>query len=148
MGLHGVEVREIEVGSKLHRSEQDLRDEVLRKPLGRAPSATDLERDRLGRHFIALMHGEVVGCVGVYPEGERVVRLRQMAVSPKLQGLGSALLRHVEDEARANDISRIELHARVSARRFYERNGYQIEGDVFEEITIPHVKMWKRLGEH
>ncbi len=40
----------------------------------------------------------------------------------------------------------IEMHARVCAITFYERCGYVCEGDVFEEITIPHIVMRKRLS--
>jgi len=142
-----IEFRQIEVGSDLHTSEQALRDEVLRKPLGRALSASEIERDREGRHFVAVLDGEVVGCVGLYPQGEGVVRLRQMAVAPRLQGqrIGSRLLQYAEEWARRNRIATIELHARVTALAFYERNGYIPEGDEFIEVTVPHRRMRKRL---
>ena len=142
-----IEMKIIEAGSDLHRKEQTLRDEVLRKPLGRALSATDIERDREGVHFAALLDGEVVGCAGLYPQEQGVMRLRQMAVSPSLQrqNIGGNLLAFAEDWARENNIARIETHARIVARGFYERCGYEACGEVFEEIGIPHIKMCKRL---
>jgi predicted GNAT family N-acyltransferase len=142
-----VDLRIIEVGSTLYPSQQLLRDEVLRKPLGRELSATDIDRDRTGTHFVAVNEDEVVACVGLYLEGERKVRLRQMAVSPALQGqgLGSRLLAFAEEWARHWRIAEIETHARVSARGFYERAGFVAEGAEFEEVTIPHIAMRKRL---
>jgi predicted GNAT family N-acyltransferase len=37
------------------------------------------------------------------------------------------------------------MHARKSAVGFYEKLGYEIEGDEFEEVTIPHYEMQKTL---
>ena len=142
-----VEFKIIEVGSDWHQKEQALRDEVLRRPLGRALSVTDIERDKEGVHFVAVSSGEVVGCAGLYPQGDGVMRLRQMAVSPRLQGqnIGAGLLDFAEGWARENGVTRIETHARMVARGFYERCGYEAYGDVFEEISIPHIKMRKAL---
>jgi GNAT superfamily N-acetyltransferase len=142
-----IELRQIEVGSPLHASEQRLRDEVLRRPLGRALSATDMDRDRLGVHFAAVRGDEVVACVGLYPDGEGLLRLRQMAVAPALQGhgLGAQVLSFAEDWARGRGVAEIELHAREPAIGFYERYSYAREGDIFEEVGIPHVVMRKRL---
>lgn len=143
-----VELMQIEVGSALHASEQRLRDTILRKPLGRALSETEIERDRTGVRFAAVESGEVVGCVGLYPEEGGIARLRQMAVAARYQGqgLGAQLMEFAEAWARANAMRDIEMHARVSAVRFYERCGYACEGEPFEEVTIPHIVMRKRLS--
>jgi N-acetylglutamate synthase-like GNAT family acetyltransferase len=142
-----VHLQQIEVGSALHASEQRLRDAVLRKPLGRALAETEHARDHTGVHFAAVEEGEVIGCVGLYPHSEGVLRLRQMAINPTRQGegLGARLIAFAEDWARGQGVGEIEMHARVSAVRFYERCGYASEGEAFEEITIPHIVMRKRL---
>lgn len=142
-----IDLMEIEIGSALHASQQRLRDEVLRKPLGRALSATDLARDRAGRHFAAVRGDEVVACVGLFPEADGVLRLRQMAVAPGLQGqgVGARLLAFAEEWARGAGAAEIDMHARVGAQGFYERSGYTREGAEFEEHGIPHVVMRKRL---
>ncbi|MFO7477224.1 MAG: hypothetical protein R6X03_02545, partial [Methyloceanibacter sp.] len=41
----------------------------------------------------------------------------------------------------------IVLHARTGAEAFYAAHGYLAEGDPFEENTLPHVTMSKRLGQ-
>jgi predicted GNAT family N-acyltransferase len=142
-----IDLQTIEVGSALHASQQRLRDEVLRKPLGRALSATDIERDKTGTLFAAVRGEEVVACLGLYPQAEGVLRLRQMAVSPSMQGqrLGARLLKFAEQWARRQGVAEIELHARQTAVGFYEANGYTGEGDEFEEIGLPHIVMRKRL---
>jgi predicted GNAT family N-acyltransferase len=39
----------------------------------------------------------------------------------------------------------VELHAQLTARRFYESAGYTAVGDVYEEAGIAHVTMRRRL---
>lgn len=142
-----IEYREIVVGTELHRSEQALRDAVLRRPLGRSLSAGEIERDRQGRHFAGIEDGRVVACVGFYPQEEGSIRLRHMAVAPELQrqGAGARVLALAEEWARGAGFTRIETHARCTARGFYERAGYTADGPEFPEHGIPHIFMWKTL---
>jgi predicted GNAT family N-acyltransferase len=37
------------------------------------------------------------------------------------------------------------MHARKHAIGFYEKMGYKVKGDEFEEVTIPHFLMEKHL---
>jgi predicted GNAT family N-acyltransferase len=39
------------------------------------------------------------------------------------------------------------LHARIGAEDFYAKQGYRTEGSIFDENTIPHIKMTKLLSE-
>ena len=75
------------------------------------------------------------------------VRLRQMAVLNNLQGkgIGRALMQFAENIARDRGFKRITMHARKSAAGFYEKLGYTIFGEEFEEVTIPHFVMEKLL---
>ncbi len=125
----------------------DLRRAVLRAPLGLDFTAEQLTAEAGDTHFIALDGDRLIGAVVMTPYNAQTVKLRQMAVSPAAQGqgVGAALLRAFEAHARAAGIAGITLAARVTAQGFYDRNGYAAEGDVFEEVTIPHIRMTKRL---
>jgi ribosomal protein S18 acetylase RimI-like enzyme len=74
--------------------------------------------------------------------------MRQVAVSDKHQGLGvgRALVDFSEKYAGDNGYSKISMHARESAVGFYLKLGYEVEGEPFEEVTIPHRSMFKRIG--
>ncbi|MFI9718747.1 GNAT family N-acetyltransferase [Streptomyces sp. NPDC052396] len=62
-------------------------------------------------------------------------------------GLGAALVRAVEDEARRLGLTRIHLDAQTHALGFYERLGYTAYGPEFDEGSgIPHRAMTKELG--
>ncbi|MDX2643122.1 GNAT family N-acetyltransferase [Streptomyces sp. PA03-1a] len=60
-------------------------------------------------------------------------------------GIGVALVRAIEDEARRHGLSAVELHAQSHAVGFYERLGYTSFGEEYEEAGIPHLSMRRVL---
>lgn len=129
--------------------EKELRNRVLRKPLGLSLSEQDLRGEDEQLHLVAMDgSGEVVGCVLVAFPGNGA-KFRQIAVDERHrgQGIGAGLLRRAEQEVRKRGISRVTLHARVLARRFFERQGYRVASEVFAEVTIPHLEMEKDLAQ-
>jgi ribosomal protein S18 acetylase RimI-like enzyme len=73
--------------------------------------------------------------------------VRQRAIDDRHQrrGIGTELMRLIEHTARGEGIRKLTMHARLSARGFYERLGYKTVSDRFVEVTIPHVGMEKDL---
>lgn len=74
--------------------------------------------------------GEAVGCGGLRPLGEDGFEIKRMYVRPELRGRGvaTALLRDLEDEARARGCRELLLETgteQPDAMRFYEREGYR-----------------------
>ena len=138
-------VLEAPIGSALYAHQAlALREAVLRQPLG---LTLKLEDDRLRTHFCAVEDGEVVACVSLKPVEDGSLQLKQMAVKEgrRLAGIGAALVTQAEAWARDRGVATMMMHARIGAEGFYARLGYQPEGPIFEENTIPHVKMTKRL---
>ncbi len=82
------------------------------------------------------------------PLDETVLHLKQMAVAEtrRRERIGARLLAHVEGWATGGGFRLMVIHARIGAEGFYLRLGYSEEGARFDENTIPHVKMTKRLG--
>jgi N-acetylglutamate synthase-like GNAT family acetyltransferase len=126
-----------------------LREAVLRQPLGLTLSEEELEDDKLRTHFCAVKDGAVLGCVSLKPLEGRSLQLKQMAVEVdrRLEGIGAALVAHAEAWARDRGIGKMVLHARIGAEDFYAKRGYRAEGSIFDENTIPHIKMTKLLSE-
>ena len=50
-----------------------------------------------------------------------------------------------EDVAKKNGFKKLYCHVRATAIEFYLKNGYEAQGDYFEEDSIPHLKMNKIL---
>lgn len=125
-----------------------LREEVLRKPIGLSLEDEDLGADELDTILVALHNGKVIGCVMLRTTNDpAVIKLRQMAVSPYWQrkGIGRRLVRSAEELMSQKHISRIILHARVTAADFYRKLGYTETSGLFIEVGIPHVMMEKQL---
>jgi predicted GNAT family N-acyltransferase len=61
------------------------------------------------------------------------------------RGHGGAVLAELHRQAALRGVSEVELHAQVTARRFYERAGYAAVGDEYEEAGIAHITMRRRL---
>jgi predicted GNAT family N-acyltransferase len=130
----------------------DLRSEVLRKPLGLTFSAEQLQKE-INDIFIAGFtqendHETLAGCCILTPVSENTVQLRQMAVSPRLQGkgVGREIVTFAEQYAHSNGFGELIMHARKEATGFYQKLGYQICGEEFTEVGIPHYEMRKNLN--
>ncbi|MEU3524436.1 GNAT family N-acetyltransferase [Streptomyces sp. NPDC038707] len=60
-------------------------------------------------------------------------------------GVGAALVRAIEDAARARGLAAVDLHAQTQALGFYERLGYTAYGPQFPDAGIPHRAMRRSL---
>ncbi|MGX1473919.1 UNVERIFIED_CONTAM: putative GNAT family N-acyltransferase [Streptomyces canus] len=79
--------------------------------------------------------------------GVTVGSLGRLAVTQAARGLGvgAALVRAVEDAARARGLVAVDLHAQTHALGFYERLGYVAYGPEFPDAGIPHRAMRRVL---
>ncbi|MER5766821.1 GNAT family N-acetyltransferase [Streptomyces sp. NPDC001985] len=73
--------------------------------------------------------------------------LGRLAVTARARGLGVgvALVRAIEDAARARGLTAVDLHAQTGALGFYERLGYVAYGAEFSEGNIGHRGMRREL---
>jgi predicted GNAT family N-acyltransferase len=139
--------KEILYGSPDYHRIVELRSEVLRMPLGLTFTQEELMEERNDLFLAAIEKETASACCILTRENTEEVRLRQMAVKPGLQrkGIGRSLLQFAESIARERGYHTLSMHARLSAREFYENQGYEAYGDTFEEVSIPHIRMKKKL---
>lgn len=140
-------LRIIEHDSSAYRKMVELRDEILRRPLGLTFSEEDLAAERDDILIAAFEEERMVACCVLTPQNTASLRLRQMAVSKEAQGkgVGRAMIRFAETVARDHGYAKVTMHARASARGFYEKMGYTVSSPEFVEVTIPHYIMEKNL---
>ncbi|MGP4012187.1 GNAT family N-acetyltransferase [Streptomyces sp. 4N124] len=69
--------------------------------------------------------------------------LGRLAVTKAARGLGvgAALVRAIEEAARARGLRAVDLHAQTQAMGFYERLGYAAYGPEFLDAGMPHRAM-------
>jgi GNAT superfamily N-acetyltransferase len=137
----------IDHGSNEYQQMVKLRDDILRKPLGLGFSPDELEQEKENMLIAAFEDEDILGCCMLVEENADTVRLRQMAVLNDLQGkgIGRALMGFAENLARDRGYKILSMHARKNAIGFYEKMGYRIASDEFNEVTIPHFVMEKKL---
>ena len=137
----------IDHGSREYRQMVQLRNDILRKPLGLAFLPEELASEKEDILIGAFEDEKMLGCCMLIKVDPVTVRLRQMAVLNNLQGkgIGKALMQFAENIARDRGFRSIMMHARKTATGFYEKLGYEVTGTEFEEVTLPHVVMNKRL---
>ena len=85
--------------------------------------------------YVHRSEGRVVGVAALYVEHEEAGRVRWVFVLPEhqRQGIGTALVSHVEQRAREPGLRRLRLvtPARAGwAIRFYGKLGYELAGEV------------------
>ena len=146
--MENVVIKQLSVDHPDYYQVYNLREEILRKPIGLSLKDEDLTQDRLDILLAAFSNDKVIGCVMLQPTvDEKIVKLRQMAVAEEWQGkgIGKKIVTASEELLKGRGTEKIVLHARSHAEGFYAGMGYHKTGDTFTEVGIPHVKMEKIL---
>ena len=102
------------------------------------PAEIELDEfDPLCMHALAFdAQGRVLGTGRLLPDSHigRMAVLRQARGA----GVGSALLQALMDAARARGDREVLLSAQTHAIPFYERFGFVVEGEEYDDAGIPH----------
>jgi GNAT superfamily N-acetyltransferase len=106
-----------------------LRYEVLRKPWNQPRGSESDETDTESIHAFIIKDNKAIACGRVIFIDPTTAQIRTMAVHPSYQGkgLGKLVIGYLEDIARKNNRTKIILHARESAVKFYENCGYKVK---------------------
>ena len=134
-------------GTSEYAAALQLREAVLRRPLGLQPSEADLAAESLCFHLGAFDGPQLIAVLLLQPLDARTVQMRQVAVDPAQQrsGTGTRLIAFAETFAREQGCQLLIAHARSTALGFYEKLGYETTGPEFLETTIPHRLVSRRL---
>jgi predicted GNAT family N-acyltransferase len=140
-------LKQIDHGSKEYRQMVNLRNEILRRPLGLTFEPEELAREKEDILIGAFDDDEMLACCLMTKVDKNSLRLRQMAVQNNLQGkgIGASMMNFAEIVARDKGYKKLVMHARKTALGFYEKLGYKAIGNEFEEVTLPHYVMEKHL---
>ncbi|MDR6539415.1 YbgC/FadM family acyl-CoA thioesterase [Variovorax soli] len=106
------------------------------------------EHDESAVHAVARNRlGQVIATGRLVQGGPGQGRIGRMAVHRVLRGggHGAAVLRALEEVAKARGDREVTLHAQRSAETFYTRLGYMPHGEPFEEAGIAHIEMRRAL---
>jgi len=141
-------LKQIDHGSEEYQLMVKLREDVLRKPLGLSFDAEELEKEKNEILIAAFDEEDIIGCCILTDIGMQKIRLRQMAVHDSVQGkgIGASIMSFAENIAKDKGYKFMVMHARDTAIGFYEKFGYKVKSDEFEEVGLSHHIMEKELG--
>ena len=95
--------------------------------------------DTVATHVLVRLNRDPVGTGRLEAPG-KIGRLAVLGTARRL-GVGSLMLRHLVEIARARGLDGVYLHAQAAALDFYGVHGFVAEGPEFDEAGIRHRRM-------
>jgi predicted GNAT family N-acyltransferase len=103
------------------------------------------EADPVAWHVLAVTtNDEVIGTGRLEPSG-KIGRIAVLA-QHRRSGVGRRIVAHLVNQATDLGFSKVYLHAQTTAAPFYEQLGFRVDGPVFDEVGIAHVRMRLEIG--
>lgn len=97
------------------------------------------DEDQSAIHILAYMDDKPVATARLLKSG----RIGRMAVLKQYrqQGIGTAILEYLLDLALEQQCDKISLSSQVHAKQFYERMGFKVTSEIYQDAGIPHLDM-------
>lgn len=102
------------------------------------------EQDDMSTHVVLYTPQQTpIATARLLPSHEGVSLIGRVAVLQAWRGqqAGIAVMRALMRQARQRGDQCVKLHSQQSAQGFYEKLGFVVEGEPFDEVGIPHVTM-------
>jgi predicted GNAT family N-acyltransferase len=124
-----------------------IRSQVFQLEQGVSPELEFDGLDEQSDHWLAYIDATPVGTTRVRFPKAGTAKIERVAVLAHYrgQGIGRHLMEVVLAELSQGAIAEVQIHAQLRVQNFYERLDFVVEGAVFEEAGMPHVKMKKQL---
>jgi len=101
------------------------------------------DTDEIADHFLAVLPDNTpVGVARLFSTLGETGHIGRMAILPEFrgQGIGEALLQHLITES-AGQYQELKLSAQQHAIAFYQRAGFHVCSDPYDDAGIPHLDM-------
>ena len=113
------------------------------------PAELELDEfDSSAAHILAYQDAHCIGTGRLVNLSAKQAQIGRMAVLAQFRekGVGKQILQKLVDLATSQGVREIILHSQVSAIPFYEKLGFQAQGDIYDEAGIPHRNMMLTLA--
>lgn len=120
-----------------------VRQEVFVNEQG-VPADLELDAlDALATHALVYRDTQCIGTGRLVDLDYKQAQIGRMAVLAQYRGMGigKRILKKLIDLAYSKGVEKVILHSQVNAIPFYEKLGFEAQGDVYEEAGIPHRNM-------
>ncbi|MDS1309805.1 MULTISPECIES: GNAT family N-acetyltransferase [Marinobacter] len=122
---------------------RDIRQKVFVEEQKVPPELEWDDTDEIADHFLAVLPDNTpVGVARLFSTMDETGHIGRMAILPAFrgQGIGEALLRHLIAES-AGQYQELKLSAQQHAIAFYERAGFHVCSEPYDDAGIPHLDM-------
>ncbi|KXZ65163.1 putative N-acetyltransferase YjcF [Acinetobacter venetianus] len=104
------------------------------------------DQDAISQHFIVYDHNQPIATARLLANNSvgRVAVLKAY----RGQGIGRLIMLEIIAYAQAQKRPSLQLSSQVHAISFYEKLGFSIQGDEYDECGIPHIEMVMPIGLH
>jgi predicted GNAT family N-acyltransferase len=97
------------------------------------------DQDMISDHFVVYDQDQPIATARLL-QNNSVVRVAVLKTY-RGQGIGRMIMLEIIRQAHQQDRKFLQLSSQVHAISFYEKLGFSIEGDAYDECGIPHIKM-------
>ena len=104
------------------------------------------DQDAISQHFVVYNQNQPIATARLLANNSvgRVAVLKAY----RGQGIGRLIMLEIIAYAQAQKRPSLQLSSQVHAISFYEKLGFSIQGDEYDECGIPHIEMVMPIGLH
>lgn len=104
------------------------------------------DQDAISQHFVVYDQNQPIATARLLANNSvgRVAVLKAY----RGQGIGRLIMLQIIAYAQAQKRPSLQLSSQVHAVSFYEKLGFSIQGDEYDECGIPHIEMVMPIGLH
>lgn len=104
------------------------------------------DQDAISQHFVVYDHNQPIATARLLANNSvgRVAVLKAY----RGQGIGRLIMLEIIAYAQAQKRPSLQLSSQVHAISFYEKLGFSIQGDEYDECGIPHIEVVMPIGLH
>lgn len=94
-------------------------------------------------HKLAMVDGAAAGTARIVMLGDGHAKIGRLAVLPDFRGhgLGRMIMQDIMGDLSARQVVKAELSSQIAVQKLYESLGFRVDGAVYEEAGLPHIKM-------
>lgn len=102
------------------------------------------DQDLISQHFVVYDHDQPIATARLLQNNSvgRVAVLKPY----RGQGIGHLIMLEIINYAQQQDRSVLQLSSQVHAISFYEKLGFTVQGNQYDECGIPHIEMMINLN--
>jgi predicted GNAT family N-acyltransferase len=106
-------------------------------------------KDPFALHALVYVDGQPAATARMLFQSEEALRIGRICVTGEMRnkGLGDLVVRMMLARAMETDCAQVEISAQTHAIPFYQKLGFSVASEEYEEAGIPHVKMCQAISD-